>query len=144
MQISKRKVNDMRNNLYDTNELLELLEGHEDMTAFEFVCRYILEVEPENILDILEPPNQTEVIREHRFLVQKHIEGELYTKIYTETELINYLDMSDCSDEEYRIFDISLLGEVKEVFYQGWQPNRLIEVADKSGNIVVSGYGTDH
>lgn len=144
MQISKRKVSETRNNLYDTNELLELLEGHEDMSAFEFVCRYILETEPENISNVLETSEQTEVIKEHKFLVQKHIEGETYTRICTETELISYLDMSDCSDEEYKIFDISVLGEVKEVFYQGWQPNCLIEVVDGEGNVVLSGYGSDH
>lgn len=141
MQNTKRKVCDTRNNLYDTNELLELLEGHEDMTAFEFVCRYILETEPENISNVLE---KTEIIKEHKFLVQKHIEGETYTRICTETELISYLDMSDCSDEEYRIFDISFWGKVKEVFYRGWQSNRLIEVVDNDGNVVLSGYGTDH
>lgn len=141
---TKRKVCDMRNNLYDTNELLELLEGHEDMSALEFICRYILEVEPENISDVLETSEQTEIIKEHKFLVQKYIEGEVYTRICTETELISYLDMSDCSDEEYRIYDITSWGEVKEVFYQGWQPNRLIEVVDGDGNVVLSGYGTNH
>lgn len=141
MQNTKRKVSAMRNNLYDTNELLELLEGHEDMTAFEFVCRYILETEPENISNVLE---KTEIIKEHKFLVQKHIEGETYTRICTETELISYLNMLDCSDEEYRIFDVTLLGEVKEVFYRGWQPNCLIEVIDGDGNVVLSGYGTNH
>lgn len=144
MQISKRKVNDMRNNLYDTNELLELLEGHEDMSALEFVCRYILEVDPENISNVLETSEQTEVIKEHKFLVQKFIEGEVYTRICTETELISYLNMLNCSDEEYRIFDVTLLGEVKEVFYRGWQPNCLIEVIDGDGNVVLSGYGTNH
>lgn len=141
MQNTKRKVSAMRNNLYDTNELLELLEGHEDMTAFEFVCRYILETEPEKISNVLE---KTEIIKEHKFLVQKHIEGETYTRICTETELISFLDMSDCSDEEYRIFDITIWGEVKEVFYRGWQPNCLIEIIDGNGNTILSGYGTDH
>lgn len=144
MQNTKRKVNETRNNLYDTNELLELLEGHEDMTALEFVCRYILEVDPENISNVLETSEQTEVTKEHKFLVQKFIESEVYARICTETELINYLDMSDCSDEEYRIFDVTLWGEIKEVFYRGWQPNCLIEITDKNGNVVVSGYGTDH
>lgn len=144
MQNAKRKVCDMRNNLYDTNELLELLEGHEEMSAFEFVCRYILETEPENISNVLETSEQTEILIEHKFLVQEHIEGEVYTRICTEAELINYLNMVDFSDEEYRIYDITFLGKVKEVFYQGWQPNRLIEVVDKNGNVVLSGYGTIH
>ena len=80
----------------------------------------------------------------HRFLVQKNIEGEVYVRLYTETELISYLNLSDCGDEEYKIFDISVFVKVKEVFYKGWQPNCLIEVADNDGNIVLSGYGTDH
>lgn len=141
---TKRKVCDMRNNLFTTNEILDLLEGNEDMTAFEFVCRCILEVEPENISKVLENNNANRDTEMHKFLVQKHIEGEVCAKIYTETELISYLDMSDCSDEEYRIYDISVFGEVKEVFYKGWQPNCLIEVIDSDGNIIVRGYGTEH
>lgn len=50
----KRRVNEIRNNVFDTNEILWLLEGNEDMPALEFVCRYILEVEPENISDVFE------------------------------------------------------------------------------------------
>lgn len=88
--------------------------------------------------------NKTEEMKMQHFLVQKHIEGEVCAKIYTETELISYLNMSDCSDEEYRIYDISTFGEVKEVFYKGWQPNCLIEVIDSDGNIIVRGYGTEH
>lgn len=88
--------------------------------------------------------NKTEEIKMHRFLVQKNIEGEVYVRLYTETELISYLNLSDCSDEEYRIFDISTFEEIKEVFYKGWQPCNLIEIADSNGNIVLSGYGTDH
>lgn len=80
----------------------------------------------------------------HNFLVQKLIDSEVYGKIYTETELINYLDMSDCYDEEFKIYDISVFGEIREVQYKGWQPDRLIEIVDSSGNIVASGYGTDH
>ncbi|MDE7202433.1 MAG: hypothetical protein K2O91_11165 [Lachnospiraceae bacterium] len=80
----------------------------------------------------------------HNYLVQKLINNEVYAKVYTETQLINFLDMSDCYDEEYRIYDISVFGEIREVLYKGWQPNRLIEIVDSNGNIVASGYGTDH
>lgn len=55
----------------------------------------------------------------HNYLVQKLIGSEVYGKIYTETELINYLDMSDCYDEEFRIYDISVFGEIREVQYKG-------------------------
>lgn len=50
----QRKVNETRNNVFDTNEILWLLDGNEDITALEFVCRYILEVEPETISDMFE------------------------------------------------------------------------------------------
>lgn len=53
MQNTKRKVSETRNNVFDTNEILWLLEGNEEMTAFEFVCRCILGVEPEHISDVL-------------------------------------------------------------------------------------------
>ena len=80
----------------------------------------------------------------HKFLMQKVIDNEVCGSIYTENELIAYIDMDDCSDEEYRIYDISVFGEVKELFYRGWQPNCLIEIIDGDGTIVASGYGTDH
>ena len=48
------RVNETRNNVFDTNEILWLLDGNEDITALEFVCRYILEVEPETISDVFE------------------------------------------------------------------------------------------
>ena len=50
----------------------------------------------------------------HNYLVQKLIDSEVCGKIYTETELINYLDMSDCYDEEFRIYDISVFGEIRD------------------------------
>ena len=50
----QRKVNETRNNVFDTNEILWLLDGNEDITVLEFVCRYILEVEPETISDVFE------------------------------------------------------------------------------------------
>lgn len=80
----------------------------------------------------------------HKFLVQKVIDNEVCGSIYSEKQLIDYLDMADCCDEAYKIFDISVFGEVKELFYQGWQPNCLIEIVDSDGTIVASGYGTDH
>ena len=79
-----------------------------------------------------------------KFLVQRMIDNETYPSIMTERELINYIDMSDCHDEYYEIYDISTFGEVKKLHYVGWQPNCLIEIADENGIIVFCGYGTDH
>ena len=50
----QRRVNETRNNVFDTNEILWLLEGNENVSALVFVCRYILEVEPETISDVFE------------------------------------------------------------------------------------------
>ena len=80
-----------------------------------------------------------------QFLVQRMIDGELYSSIMAPRELINYIDMDDCHGELYEIYDVSsTFGEVKKLHYVGWQPNCLIEIADENGNIVLRGYGTDH
>lgn len=42
------------NNQYDTDELLWLLRGNENLTAKEFICKYILNVAPENMINVFE------------------------------------------------------------------------------------------
>lgn len=79
-----------------------------------------------------------------KFLLQQIINGSVCQSVYSEEQLIMYLDMSDCYDWEYKIFDVTDFGKVKEVFYNGWLPDRLIKITDSEGNVVVSGYGTDH
>lgn len=80
-----------------------------------------------------------------QFLVQRIIDNEMCVSLMTPRELINYINMDDCHNETYEIFDVlSTFGEVKKLHYTGWQPNCLIEVADENGNVVLSGYGTDH
>lgn len=79
-----------------------------------------------------------------KFLVQRIIDDEVYSTIMTELQLIDYINMDDCHNENYEIYDISTFGEVKKLHYVGWQPRCLIEVADENGNVVLSGYGTDH
>lgn len=79
-----------------------------------------------------------------KYLVQRMVEGELWSVLMTENALIDYIDMDDCHGEDYKIFDVSEFGKIKELHYTGWQPRCLIELSDADGNIVVSGYGTDH
>ncbi len=79
-----------------------------------------------------------------KFLLQQLINGELCQSVFSEIQLISYLDMSDCYDTDYKIFDVSVFGQVREVFCSGWIPGCLIEITDGDGNIVTSGYGTDH
>ena len=42
------------------------------------------------------------------------------------------------------LFDLSEFGKPRELFYVGWQPGCLIQLRDEHGNIVISGYGSDH
>lgn len=79
-----------------------------------------------------------------KYLVQRMIDDELCAVLMTKKELIDYIDMDDCHGEEYKVFDVSEFGKIKELHYVGWQPQCLIELKDADGNIVVSGYGTDH
>ena len=79
-----------------------------------------------------------------KYLVQRIIDDESCAALMTKAALISYIDMDDCHGEDYRIFDVSEFGKVKELKYVGWQPHCLIELEDADGNVVVSGYGTDH
>lgn len=81
-----------------------------------------------------------------KFLVQRNINGEIFPKIMSGAELIEYINMSDCyNDETYEIFDCtSTFGEVRRLYYTGWQPNCLIEIIDENKEVVLRGYGTDH
>ena len=83
---------------------------------------------------------------EKKYLIQRisSYDDEYFVSLMSENELINYIDMDDCHNETYNIFDVSEFGKIKELHYVGWQPGCLIELKDEDGNIVVSGYGTDH
>lgn len=80
------------------------------------------------------------------FIVQEWIDGELCVSLKTANEVIKFIDMLDCypSDHDYCIFGCGEFGRMKPVYYTGWQSNCLIELEDDDGNIVISGYGTDH
>lgn len=80
-----------------------------------------------------------------RFLVQKMIDDEVFSRIMTANELIKYIDMNDCYDEKFEIFDCdTVFGSVRKLYYKGWQPGCLIEIVDDQNNVVLKGYGTDH
>ena len=78
------------------------------------------------------------------FLVQRIFEGERFNSIMDGNELIHYIDMSDCHNEQWRIYSIDEFGVVAPIHYVGWQPDCLIEFANDNGEIVLSGYGIDH
>lgn len=45
-----------------------------------------------------------------KFLVQQIINNQVCQSIYSEMQLISYLDMSDCYDGEYKIYDVTDFG----------------------------------
>lgn len=83
---------------------------------------------------------------ERQFLVQRinQTDNERYSTIMTADELIHYIDMSDCFDEDWCIWEITTFGQVEHIQYMGWQPGCVIEFVNDKGEIVLSGYGTDH
>ena len=78
------------------------------------------------------------------YLVQRVIDGERVNSLMNADELIQYINMSDCFDEEWHIYDVSEFGKVIPIHYVGWQPDCLIQFANDNDVIVLSGYGTDH
>lgn len=79
------------------------------------------------------------------FLVQRMIDGEIIASIMSPVKLIDYINMDDCHNETYEIFDCtSEFGKIKPLHYKGWQPGCLIEVVDKAGKVVLHGYGENH
>ncbi len=79
-----------------------------------------------------------------KFVVQRAIDGEISLSIMSEEELIRYIDEDDLHQETYQIYNGTTFGEMKKVSYVGWQPDCLIELVDEAGNVVLSGYGTNH
>lgn len=82
-----------------------------------------------------------------QFLLQRKDEGEVTNSIMSENQLINFIDMLDCTDislDDCNIYLISEFGDPRLCFYKGWQPGNLIEIEDWECNLVLSGYGTDH
>lgn len=79
------------------------------------------------------------------FLVQRMIDGEIIASIMSPARLIDYINMDDCHNESYEIFDCtSEFGKIKPLHYKGWQPGCLIEIIDETGKVVLSGQGEDH
>lgn len=80
-----------------------------------------------------------------QFVITIKIEDEWHTKLATEAELIHFIDMLNCSPvERFRVFNLTSNGGLVDIFYRGWKAGGLIELVDVEGNVVVSGYGTDH
>lgn len=82
--------------------------------------------------------------KERKFLVQRIGEDYEDVSLMTANELINYIDMQDYCSETFEIYEVTNFGYVIHIHYVGWQPMCLIEFANAEGEIVLTGYGTDH
>lgn len=66
-------------------------------------------------------------------------------EIANELQVINFVDFSDLYDwDDFKVYEITNPGEVIPLIYKGWQPGCLIEFMNDKGEVVLSGYGTDH
>lgn len=56
MQKSDRrlKLKEEHNNIFSTDEILWLLKGNEQVSAFDFVCKFIANIEPEKFHTMFE------------------------------------------------------------------------------------------
>ena len=76
-------------------------------------------------------------------------DGELFNCIKTEKEIIERIDMIDCSGEQIKIYQVDKFGKIEPLKILGcWHNPKnplLIEIVDdKEENVIFSGYGTDH
>lgn len=83
-------------------------------------------------------------MEERRFLVQRTNHIDSWVSLMTGSELDEYINMADCHDEDWRIYDVSVFGKIDPIFYAGRQPNCLIEILNTKNGVVVRGYGIDH
>ena len=82
------------------------------------------------------------------YLLQIQIDGEVFACIRTKAEIIDRIDMLDCTDEELKVYKVDVFGCVEPLeIYGCWHNPKeplYIKVVDTKGNIVFDGYGTDH
>ncbi len=80
------------------------------------------------------------------FLVQRELsDGERINSIMSAVELGKYINMNDCYDENYEIFNVTEFGKVTPAYYKGWQPECVVEVFDgETGSTLFRYIGEDH
>lgn len=88
--------------------------------------------------------NETE-----RYFVQVLLDDNgLYNRTMTSSEIIERIDMKDCSGQEIAVFMTTEFGKIEQLKVLGCWHNLddplLIELVDKNNKVIISGYGTDH
>lgn len=112
----------------EIRELNELQEYFETQAAQDDIgIEYVYHEEPER-----------------EFLIQAKGEDYSYNKLVSEAELVHYIDMQDYCTEQYQIYEVTDMGQIKQIWYAGWKPGCIIEFVDENGKVVAGGTGTDH
>ena len=75
-----------------------------------------------------------------RWLVQRTLDGKRFNTLMDDCELVYYVDMNFF--EQFKIYDVSDFGNIKEVYYTGKQPNCLVELKDENGKAVLRQYSS--
>ena len=52
--MKKLRLKKAYNNVFDTDEILWLLKGNESMSALDFVCKNLVNIAPEHLMDAYE------------------------------------------------------------------------------------------
>lgn len=77
-----------------------------------------------------------------------HDDNTYSTNVYTWSQILSFVDMSDCHDDEIRVFYSPEYGKIEELEVLGtWHDPKeplLIELVSQSREVICSGYGTDH
>lgn len=83
-----------------------------------------------------------------KYLVQIKSHEEEYSDLKSKEEIIEMINLSDCYDEIYKVYNISKFGEIEELkIYGPWHnPDKplYIKLTDKIGNILIEGFGAEH
>lgn len=83
-----------------------------------------------------------------QYLTQTKYESEICCSLQYENEIISRIDMVDCYDDEFLVYDVSKYGKAEQLKVYGcWHnPKKplYIKVTDSLGKVVFDGYGTDH
>jgi len=85
---------------------------------------------------------------ERYVMVVKCWDDTEYTALATPHEIIDHIDMMDCTDEKIEVYKMQFGAQPKELYvcecWHNMNDPLYIKVVDEDGNIEFDGYGTDH
>lgn len=82
-----------------------------------------------------------------KYLVIMEMDGETSPSLNTASQIISWVDMSDCTGASFKVFDLTTGQPVELQLHGCWHDMKnplYIKATDGDGNIVFDGWGTDH